>query len=575
MRAENQHSYVEDADLRPITRTSRLLTPMIVCTVVAGLLVSSVTGVLIAAAILSSKPHAGYTGASQSFIAIASSISFLYIFLHCIAAVRNLPVGTSRPPKHKIHAFSFIFARLAIVAWIVSLIISIAVLSKQSTCENGGLVCRLEVVDVVICAIACIATGIILTALESCQHPFQGPRCFSGVKCRVSAFEHDINIRPISSSTSSSEEKSVEGDQIRWQNNVKRKPLAPPPFVTMMGGDLPSDYIIERPAVSPLLPPVRSKSLQKSWDEAWKHLAADTSEDDQPEKKPLSKSLSLNSVSSTGSSGRSSNSTLSDGTADSLSKRHGRPRTVTPSSSISNLSRRSPLSTMRSAEFPDIVIQPELYVPKIPPPHEWSSNRTEPMHQLLPILDLREVQRRPSSMHHRPSARVAPLTIRKHGGGGSRPGSLRRPPPMSILRRTTAEVKVPGAFTDCRLSRADEARVEDHASKIEAASLRSVARSESQRSTKPHAPVRLPAGEFEQRYAPSRVDSRTRYREQRPHWPGPVVNRHNTVSGLTQHPPDQAAGARPFRRDDHRGTKQLRRLTLGDLDVGLGKLWDA
>jgi hypothetical protein len=34
-----------------------------------------------------------------------------------------------------------------------------------------------------------------------------------------------------------------------------------------------------------------------------------------------------------------------------MTKHTGRPRTVTPSSSISNLSRRSPLSTMRSVEM--------------------------------------------------------------------------------------------------------------------------------------------------------------------------------------------------------------------------------
>lgn len=217
-----------------------------------------------------------------------------------------------------------------------------------------------------------MAVSIILTALESCQYPVQTPEALRIrlITCRVSSFGDDIRERSISDVSSFEDEIFEEEPRaINHRCSIKRKPL---PKSTLM----PGDYPLER-ALSPLLPMAKRPS-PRGWAEEWTHLVRDTSS----KWKGISNSglaISLSSVSSWYLSSSGSSSDLL------ISKRKRRPRTVTPSSSISNLSRRSPLSTMRyempqdhtcslltshrSAEFPDVVIRPELRFlpPTIPP----------------------------------------------------------------------------------------------------------------------------------------------------------------------------------------------------------------
>ncbi|RDW88313.1 hypothetical protein BP6252_00345 [Coleophoma cylindrospora] len=565
MRSDKKKSYAGISELQPPMRNSKLLTPTLIASAVTMLAMCSTIGILIAASIFSSSdPYARYIGVTQAFTSIAAAFSVFYILLHGAAAYRNHPIGPSRPPVNKVHALCFIFARLGLLAWVVAIIANAAVVSKPNICQGGGKLCRLQVIDLTISSFGFINSGIILAALESCQHPFQSPRLCSGVTCRVSAFGDDIvDGRPFSTTTIETiDEKSSElsaESKIIWQNNVKRKPVpSRSSTTTSIPGEYPEEASIDRPLTPVLLLP-RTKSTRNSWGEEWKHLAQETQA--RPIPIALSKSLSLNSLPS------SKASEPRPGRFDScLSKRQGRSKTVTPSSSISNLSRRSPLATMRVAEFPEIAICPDVYVlpPKIPPPHEWSSSRTESLQQLLPVADLHAVQRTTSVMQRRPSAVVAPLMIRKV----NRQNSLSRPP-MGLVRRSTLDVKVPGAFPNYRLQ-PDEMKLDAHAKVVDAESVRTVDRNPSQRTVTAKRTAHVPSP---QQYAPFRVDSRSRYRDTRPYWPGPqVVARHNTISGLAQHPlePENKPGNV---NADGPEARDLRRLTLGDIDVAMGKLW--
>ena len=337
--------------------------------------------------------------------------------------------------------------------------------------------------------------------------------------------------------------------------SIKRKPL---PKLTSMPGEYP-----EGRRLTPLLP-MAKRPTSRGWGEEWTHLVRDTS----LRGKGISNSDSAISLSSDSSGYMSSYGSSSD---LSVSKRQGRPRTVTPSSSISNLSRRSPLSTMRygilkdritnmltfhrSAEFPDVVIRPELRFlpPVIPPPHEWNLSRTASLSQLLPVADVHCLQRRPS-------VTVPPeLLIRK---------PRKELPPLSkkqapIIRKQTLDVKIPGAYIEYGRSLDHELKLEAHARKIE---VESIARSESKR--EPKTPVRTPVGDFEKRYAPNPVDSRSRYRGKTP-----FALRSQIAASSKNSRPDSTQLMEAV-QVEYVKVKPLRRLSLGEISPGLGKLWE-
>jgi hypothetical protein len=111
---------------------------------------------------------------------------------------------------------------------------------------------------------------------------------------------------------------------------MKRKPLPKTPSMSEISSP-------QRP-ITPLLP-MAQKPRVRGWGEEWTHLVRDTGS------KGLTKSDSAVSGLSRSSSGYIS----SNSSELSVSKRgqRTRPRVVTPSSSISNLTKRSPLSSMR------------------------------------------------------------------------------------------------------------------------------------------------------------------------------------------------------------------------------------
>lgn len=79
MRSEKQKSYAELRDMKPPTRTSKLLTPTVVTTIVALLATCSIIGVLIAVSIFSSsQPYARYIGVTQAFTSMAVSYKSIH-----------------------------------------------------------------------------------------------------------------------------------------------------------------------------------------------------------------------------------------------------------------------------------------------------------------------------------------------------------------------------------------------------------------------------------------------------------------------------------------------------------------
>lgn len=215
-----------------------------------------------------------------------------------------------------------------------------------------------------------VATGIILTALESCKYPFQMPNFIHITKkitVRVSTFGEDFLDRSVSRASSFDNDNPFESDKTEVDNHQPGVNRAPLP--DRRSDD--SQASTERPLTPLLQMPKRSTS--RGWGEEWTHLAGERSSDSekslekQSEKKVLSHSDSGISLSYDSSSGyisssesehvsgsrrsgyRSSSNRSSHIAAPRavVTRRAPRPRIVTPSSSISHYSRRSPLSTMR------------------------------------------------------------------------------------------------------------------------------------------------------------------------------------------------------------------------------------
>lgn len=178
----------------------------------------------------------------------------------------------------------------------------------------------------------------ILTILESCKYPFQMPEFFQIARrmtLRVGSSGEDPILDRSVSRTSSFEELR----RTSPKSSTDKRPLPKPPSEDG-----------ERP-ITPLLPMARrSTSRSRGWGEEWIHTNSRTFLERKISGGNSDSAVSLTYDSSEGyisSSDRSSHVSASRRPSTGVARRVARPRTITPSSSISNISRRSPLSTVR------------------------------------------------------------------------------------------------------------------------------------------------------------------------------------------------------------------------------------
>jgi hypothetical protein len=152
---------------------------------------------------------------------------------------------------------------------------------------------------------------------------------------------------------------------------------------------------------------------------------------------------------------------------------------------------------------------------------------------------------------------------------------------VSIIRRKTSEIKVPGAFID-NATLDLENTLEEHTRVIE---VQAFLRTQSRREQQPGVPVRQPSvgvvrkvpirmvsqsrirPDLEMKMARKKIDSRSRYREQRP-----MVQRAHTTAGSKEERP---VTARPEGSDKINLVKvqAFHRLSLGDISSGLGNIF--
>jgi len=190
-----------------------------------------------------------------------------------------------------------------------------------------------------------VATGIILTALQACKYPFQVPDPFhlkKKVTCRVSSFGDDILDCSISGGPSVQHKNIYEVEKPTVSHQASLEPVTE---IQSISNDEPP----QRP-LTPLLP-MAQRSRARGWGEEWTHLMKENG----LERRGMTNSDSGISMSYNSSSGYISSSDESSYKSrkqrSAMTKRPGHPRVITPSSSISNLSRRSPLSTMRYVKY--------------------------------------------------------------------------------------------------------------------------------------------------------------------------------------------------------------------------------
>lgn len=299
------------------------------------------------------------------------------------------------------------------------------------------------------------------------------------------------------------------------QTKIKRKAVGSPPSTPPMPGGFPQEsaYGMGVPRIAITSPP--------NWGQAYTHLIAETGPPSE-----LSPSLSAYSAPSpsvysiaayTDTAPPSPSSTVSSSLTSSSSSSHSSTsssssnrRPATPTSSISSPTRRSPLSTMRYADYPDIAIRPALAFLPVPAPHELSLSKVwtaatsttitnphapsiSPSSSVSSLPSLKSQSSRstlsvpetlsPRNLDRRPSAMVKPLEVRKVSGEMPPPPvpSKDERVPRKLKRRKTTEVKVPGAY-----SQADDLVVEGHARLIFAeAEARSRRTSESESEPRP------------------------------------------------------------------------------------------
>ncbi|TGO33198.1 hypothetical protein BHYA_0261g00150 [Botrytis hyacinthi] len=470
-----------------ISLTQRILTPLIVCATLVILLLCVVAGIVLTVKIFrDGHAIALVLRVGTGFVIVGSSLTLIYLILHFSASIQNNPVGFVRPPELKVHAYSFIAARVTLVSWMLSIIVSSVVVSKSKVCALGTTDCKVQIGGLVLSCIGFVATGIILTALEACQYPFQLPTRTNllqdgEINCRVSSFGDDLvdsnltSLNPsaanilqshlASASVSADSIPSLPDDYLfmgnereEWEKNyslalakeritretnIKRKPVPTEiaieeglpksesqVSVNSMPGEFPQErekIVPLRPRYTPISEPVstpsstpaisqekekeKEKANSKSWGLGWSYFTRDTSTNTSTatelngNEKCVTQSDSAISlgVPSSPSTGHSICGTCvhpkSKTSNNFISQRIGRQRNVTPSSSIIDASMRSPLSTMRTAESPEIAIKPDVaLVPTtIPSSLDRISPRKPPITQPLPIAILNEMMiRRPS-----------------------------------------------------------------------------------------------------------------------------------------------------------------------------------
>ncbi|KAL2062895.1 hypothetical protein VTL71DRAFT_5967 [Oculimacula yallundae] len=559
------------------SRTSRILRPGIVLLNLVVLGAVSVVGLGIAGAVLASgAERTRSTNAAQALALIASLLSIIYVLVHGFAAKYNDPVGMIRPPELKLHATCFILARLVLIFWFVEFVTACAVVSKPDNCLSGRKACSLQIADVISSIVGFMVTGIILTALESCKYPFELPLILltHKIKFRQSPSEDDVLDRSVSRESSfdigtSGGEKPKK--PFAQKSRTETEPLP----------QTPSDIseAPERP-LTPLLSILpRNRLGSKSWGEEWVHLRKHSglkqksiSSTDSAvsqigmEKKSISTFDSAVSLSYETSSGASEYMSMSDRSSHVSMPRRAitrRPvrqragsRTITPSSSISNLSRRSPLSSVRSADYPHILVRPELrYCPPIiPSPHSWHSSRTSSNSQVVRVAD-------PRSLHRQPSFSTSENFVIR-GPRKNLPPLPRSRPPLST-RRSNQNVR--GSSVSSRPSFDYEEKIDEHLRKIE---VEYVMRSQSKRNEYPSPYLRRQPGNLE-RLSPPRgpIDLKSRYQEKTP---GPLPPLPPTKPVAIFRP--RTAHPTGATKDYSGSPPPFRRLSLGDISSGLGNL---
>lgn len=301
-----------------------------------------------------------------------------------------------------------------------------------------------------------IGTGIIVTALEACKYPFEIPEAFTGVTCRVSSFGDDLFDRNMSAITSFDSLPSRQREQptTTEESVAPVHPIEAPALPTQT---VPGGYPLER-SLTQLLPPIPSEA--SAWSAEVKNLVAK----EMLERKENQKAVLVVDVGSKAFSGTKSSNPSRPNTKHKVAKRTGhRRKVVSPSSSIGNENRRSPLSRMRSAEFPNITVQPDL--------------------KFLPLGVVQQPPRvRPTASRAAIPPPFSPpngnLQQKKENIKPVMPGTYvettgptpKKTPPMPITKRTSVEIKIPGAYIDSRSSLDDEKqqKATEHARKVEA-----------------------------------------------------------------------------------------------------------
>jgi len=186
-----------------------------------------------------------------------------------------------------------------------------------------------------------------------------------------------------------------------------------------------------------------------------------------------------------------------------------------------------------------VAVRPDLRYcsPVIPPPHEWGLSRTTSLSQLLPVADIYTLQRRSSN---------APAPLRLQGPGKDLPSI----PGSPTIRRKSVARGVPGAYVDSYHERV----LDDHLRKIEV----NIHRRQSQQ-RKPLSSVKQPNSKH-----PRSGNSRTRYREE------PALRESISAPAVC---PDSTLVMEAVKVEYVKGIP-LRRLSLGDLSSGFGRMWE-
>jgi len=179
------------------------------------------------------------------------------------------------------------------------------------------------------------------------------------ITVRVSSFGEDFLDRSVSRASSFDNDNPFETNKAEVDNQQSGTSRQAVPERRSDDSEASTD----RP-MTPLLQ-IPKQSTSRGWGEEWTHLASESSASEKSLEKPSEKKILSHSDSGISLSYDSSSGYISSSESEHVSgsrrnrrshvtvpravvtRRAPRPRIVTPSSSISNYSRRSPLSTMR------------------------------------------------------------------------------------------------------------------------------------------------------------------------------------------------------------------------------------